>query len=68
MAAVIYVKSTKVSDFGTSEIFFYPFTKPFKEFELLHGAAKCSCLIRVLFSKNIRHSFVSTVNNVTPVS
>ena len=40
LAAIMTVKISKVSDFGTSEIFFYLFTKPFHEFELLPGVAE----------------------------
>ena len=39
-AAVMFVKKTKVSEFGTSERFFYQFPKPLHEFELLPGASR----------------------------
>ena len=38
VAAVFFVK--KVSYFGLSERFFYQFTKPFQEFELLPSIAE----------------------------
>ena len=40
VAAVMFVKKTNVSDFGTSERFLCQFPKPFHEFELLPGAAQ----------------------------
>ena len=39
-AAICFVKKPKVSDFGTSDRFFYQFTKPFHKFELLPGAVQ----------------------------
>ena len=55
------VKISKVSDFGTFEIFFYLFTKPFHEFELLPGAAQ---LYLIFNQRPFFKTHVSTIDKI----